>query len=452
MSRRILLAAALLVMAAEARALAWTITSVDGPGDVGAYASIALDPSQNPAISYCASSTDDLRFARLVGAVWQVETVDAAGRTGWYTSLAFDSHGDPRIAYWDLSNSSLRFARWAGGVWTLQTVDNAAYVGQCCSLALDGSDQPSISYYDYTNGDLKLARWDGTAWQITVVDNGQALMGAGLYTSLALDSSGRPHISYADHTLGQLRYAWWNGSQWTIEVVDGGTPVGTSIRLDATGIPHISYAYQFGQGSHLKYAKRTGPGGSWITQIVKPGGQVGWYSSLCLRPNGEPSILSWDLGSSIVDYESYENGGWRHDSIEAMGFVDQWCSLVMDRSAHLHAAYRSASDLDLHYAVAANPAAAPEDADLANPPALAISIAPNPAAGNSVLDLRLARPSVVRLRILDVLGRSVLAPADYSLPEGRHELPLPRDLAAGVYLVRAEWDGGSRSLRYTRLR
>ncbi len=451
MTRRIFIAAAFLTLAAKASALPWAITSVDGPGDVGAYASIALDSSQSPGISYCAASTDDLKFARLVGSSWQIELVDATGRTGWYTSLVFDAEGNPRIAYWDLSNSALRYARWTGMAWALETVDNAAYVGQCCSLALDDAENPAVSYYDYTNGDLKFARWNGSAWQIERVDDGQPLMGAGLYTSLALDPMGRPHIAYAEHTLGQLRYAWWDGSQWSIETVDGGTPIGTSLQLDAAGIPHISYAYQFGLGSHLKYAVRSGAGGSWVTQIVKPGGQVGLYSSIRLRPNGEPSILSWDLGNSRVDYDAYENGGWTHESIESMGWTDQWCSLVMDRMAQLHAAYRSSVEQDLHYAVAANPAdvAVGTDPGIAAP---SIAIFPNPARIGVAVRLRVEKPIQARLRILDVLGREAADPVELPLGAGRDEITLPGKLGAGVYMVRLEWPEGSASTRLIRLR
>ncbi len=448
-SRLTALCALLIFVAGNARALSWSISSVDGPGDVGAYASIALDPLQNPGISYCASSTDDLKFARLVGGSWQVETVDAAGRTGWYTSLAFDAAGNPRIAYWDLSNSALRYAQWTGTAWAKETVDNAAYVGQCCSLALDHLGNPSISYYDYTNGDLKFARWNGAAWQIEMIDSGPSQLGAGLYTSLVLDALDRPHISYADHTQGQLRYAWWDGAQWTIEVVDGGTPIGTSIQLDAAGVPRISYAYQFGQGSHLKYASRTGAGGTWQPQIVRAGGQIGLYSSLRLRPNGEPSILSWDLGNGRVNYDAYENGGWTHDSIEAMAFTDQWCSLVLDSSAHLHAAYRSAIEADLHYAVATNPADLAEGSPMGHP---AMSIAPNPAGEDSAIRLSLERPSRIRWQVFDIMGRAETEAETRLLPPGLNEIPLPRMSGSGVYIVRMETPSGSSSARFVQVR
>jgi len=423
------------------RALTWDVTVVDGPGDVGAYASIALDRAGEPGISYCASVTDDLKYAHLSGGTWLIETVDAAGRTGWYTSLAFDADSHPCIAYWDLTISALRYACWSGSAWVRETVDNSAYVGQTCSLALDSQGHPAISYYDYTNGDLRYAKWDAGAWRFELIDDGAPLMGAGLYTSLVLDAQDRPHISYADHTVGQLRYAWWDGLRWKIENIDGGTPVGTSIRLDADQVPHISYAYQFGQGSHLKYAARTGAGGTWQVQIVRPGGQVGWYSSLRLRPNGDPCILSWDLGHHIVDYDAFSAGVWSHETVETMAWTDQWCSLVLDQAGQPHAAYRSSTEQDLHYAVGSDPAAAPEG--MRPEPLNALQVFPNPAhPGESIC---LARPlrGAARLRLFDLLGREVADPITVTTAAGAGGVHwvVPSALQAGVYFTRAEAPG-----------
>jgi len=437
----VILAASLQLGAPPCPALTWDVTTVDGPGDVGAYASIALDPAGSPGIAYCASSTDDLKYAHWSGGTWLTETVDAAARTGWYTSLAFDAAGRPRIAYWDLTNSALRYARWTGASWSTETVDNSAYVGQCCSLALDSLGNAAISYYDYTNGDLRYARWDGAAWRIEVVDDGTPLMGAGLYTSLVLDAQARPHISYADHTTGRLRYATWDGVAWSLETVDGGTPIGTSIRLDADRVPHISYAYQFGQGSHLKYAARTGPGGIWQAQIVHAGGQVGLYSSLALPPNGDPCILSWDLGHGIVDYDWFSAGAWSRDEIETMGWTDQWCALALGATGEPQAAYRSATEQDLHYARGTDPAAAPE-VTLADPLA-ALRVFPNPARAGAALRLAPSVLAGARLRVFDALGREVAAaggsgPAAWALPSG---------LPGGVYLLRVQVEDGVRSGR-----
>jgi len=399
-----------MLVAGNAHALNWEIVPVDETGDVGWFASIALDHQDVPGIAYCDYGVGDLKFARMGDVQWLVMTVDATGNTGWYASLRFDSNDLPRIAYWDLTNSALRYARWDGTAWQKETVDNAAYVGQSCSLALDALDRPHISYYDYTNGDLKYAHWDGTAWIIEVLDTGPPQMGTGLYTSLVLDPSGYPHISYADHTQYLLRYAFWNGSAWVKETVDGGTPIGTSLELDAEGDAHISYAYQFGQGSHLKYAVRDHETSTWTVRIVRPGGDAGWYSSLELDAAGNPSILSWELGDHLVQFDRYDGSSWTHENVEAMDWVDQWCSLALDRYGRAHAAYRRSGTLDLHYALGSEPAGL---SDRQLPVRLLLPVRdgrclvvePNPAFGSAEVRFNLGRAAPVRLTAVDVTGR-----------------------------------------------
>jgi hypothetical protein len=82
---------------------------------------------------------------------WVIRTVDS-GNVGQYASLALDSNGYAHVAYYDAQHAELRYAYQASllgfTIWLTRTVDSASGVGQYASLALDpATDQPCIAYW-----------------------------------------------------------------------------------------------------------------------------------------------------------------------------------------------------------------------------------------------------------------------------------------------------------------
>ena len=75
----------LLVVTVCVSALPWQIETVDATADVGNHASLALDSSDHPHISYYDETNSDLKYAYQDAGGWHIETVDSAGAvTGSY--------------------------------------------------------------------------------------------------------------------------------------------------------------------------------------------------------------------------------------------------------------------------------------------------------------------------------------------------------------------------------
>ena len=80
------------------------------------------------------------------GASWRIETVDDQWPVGLHASLALDSSDNPHISYYDESNSDLKYAYYNGSTWIIQAVDTEGSAGWDTSIAVDSSDNPHISY------------------------------------------------------------------------------------------------------------------------------------------------------------------------------------------------------------------------------------------------------------------------------------------------------------------
>jgi len=305
-----------------------------------------------------------LAFSIPVQADWPViQTVDSPGSVGHYSSLALDSNGNPRIAYYDSTQTHLNYAACDGSSWTIHTLDSGPYVGLLPSLALDSGDYPHISYCygppGATNWRQRYASQDNSGWHIQTVPHSEI---AGGISSLALDSSDHPHISYMQwlpifrHT---LRYGVWDGSSWTVETVDqtGGSTGGfNSVAVDSNGRPHISYTWHaaaYGP-SDLNYAVRTDSG--WVTQSVDTPGYVGEGSSLALDSSDYPHISYTDRTNADLKYAWWNPalaggaGAWDITTVDSTGSLFSWTSLALDSSGFAHMSYYNQTNQELRYA------------------------------------------------------------------------------------------------------
>lgn len=323
---------------------------VNNAGDVGAYTSLAFNPTSGyPAISYRRDTSSDLRFARYNGSTWIFATVST--NQGAYSSLAFTTHGLPMIGFFGLP-SVLRLARFNGTAWSEEAVDTNVTTGLTLSLAVSPSNQPALSYmyqYDLTNRVLRFAAYDGASWSITDVDG--PAESVGYASSLAFAPDGQPAISYYSVSSQALKYAKFNGSAWVRETVDDSSMTNglySSLAFDASGRPVIAY-YDGGNGD-LRCAMYDGF--AWNIHVVDTAGDVGSYCSLAFNPaTGRPTIAYYDSTEGDLKLAEYTGVSWRIRVVDQYGDVGRYASLKFRPSdGKPCVAYQDVANTALKYA------------------------------------------------------------------------------------------------------
>jgi hypothetical protein len=259
----------------------WTCTTVDSAGTVGKWASMAIDRTGTPWISYYDATNKYLRVAHYVTSggtgcalsTWTCTSVATANDSGSYSSINIDGNGNPWVSYRVNTTTQLAVARYVGtggsgctiASWTCYAVDTTGNTGQYTSLTFDGSGTAWVGYYDVTNQTQRMAHYVGsgggssagcgsgssTAWSCTVLDNSTANIGTD--EAMATDSTGSPWLMYLDVTNSKRMEAHYVGSggtgcatgvtTWTCGIL-AGSPTGgglADIAFDADGSPWTSY-------------------------------------------------------------------------------------------------------------------------------------------------------------------------------------------------------------------
>lgn len=282
------------------------------------YTSLRLKTGNVPVVAFYNLGAGELNLATCTAncasasPTYQVVVVDSASGVGQYASLALNNSGNPVISYYDVPSGNLLLATCtascssASPTWQKVIVDATGDVGRHTSIELDGSDRPVISYYDATNGNLKLATCTANCatasptWQIVTVDN--SVNDVGRFTSLRINASNRPLISYYDATAKKLKLATCTANcataspTWQIVTAgDAAADVGkyTSLQITLLGNPVISY-YADAPDYELKLATCTAncatASPTWQIVTVDSNGFVGDSNSLALTANGNPVI------------------------------------------------------------------------------------------------------------------------------------------------------------------
>jgi hypothetical protein len=96
---------------------AWHIETADTLDDAGYFTSLVLDTLGYPHIAHCVGQVaywlwvpDMLRYVYKDNTGWHSETVDSEGEVGMWASLALDADGRPHISYHDATDGDLKYA------------------------------------------------------------------------------------------------------------------------------------------------------------------------------------------------------------------------------------------------------------------------------------------------------------------------------------------------------
>ncbi|MBI5287938.1 MAG: hypothetical protein HY873_03075, partial [Chloroflexi bacterium] len=344
-----------------------SLSMADASGSTG---SLKLDANGYPVVSY---AEVDVNFAldlkvlhcndpNCLGGDESITVPDSQGDVGKDASLELDSSGFPVVTYWDLTNYHLKVLHCndpncAGDDESITSPDTTgAPVGEFSSLVLDANGFPVISYHNRWIFPLPpqfLTIMHCNDADCSGGDESISYLGSMAYapSSLSLDASGFPVAAYIKP-----------GQQYAVSLVHCNDPncVGgdesvtspnqmpsmSSMVLDASGYPVISQAGA--AGLNIIHCVDPACAGSATVNTPTQGGS----SALVLDATGRPVVAIYEAGDLVIlhcDDPDCAGGGDTATTPDRGdgGDVGAGSSLALDASGAPVVAYFDRSDKQL---------------------------------------------------------------------------------------------------------
>ncbi|HEX9235754.1 MAG TPA: hypothetical protein VF972_05705, partial [Actinomycetota bacterium] len=312
----------------------------DGPFDAGRGASVVLDPSGDPEVSYILLQpklkTGEIAPPPVIGqpsppsvvlaalsqgrwsrtAVTGLPTVgsnDRGNATGIAakndlpgpvvsTALAIDPQGKHHVA-WSATDGLYYDTDATGSFGSPQKVVKTTTLGASLALAPDGT--PWISFYE--GSDVKVAHFVGGKWQIQTV--GPATVPTAAATTAVRASSTGAFVGFGSGDTTMVGVQTGGRAGWTAESVPGPGGFGVSMALESKGVPSVAY-YDSSGVVHL--ATRSGKA-TWSAQDVattKAGPDARWGTGIAVDDHGVHALTYLDMKTGEVFLATDKSGGF----------------------------------------------------------------------------------------------------------------------------------------------
>jgi hypothetical protein len=268
---------------------------IDGPDEVGRYASVAVGSDGLGLISYWDETNNDLKVAhcddvRCTSAT--ITTVDSGGDVGQYSAIAVGSDGLGLISYYDATNQDLRMAHCndvACTSATITTLDSTGNAGLYTSLATGSDGFPLVVYL--ANGLIKVAHCS----DVLCTSANLSSLESGSRPSVAIGSDGLGLISYGSAALKVAHCSDLLCSSYTTATIDAAVSVAPSLVIGADGLGFVGY---YDDTNHLLKTAHCSnlqcTSASIISHTPEPGLWEGLAPSVSIGANGLPLVAHLD--------------------------------------------------------------------------------------------------------------------------------------------------------------
>ena len=193
----------------------WIIESIGSPPVPYSWGTgLVLDSQDRPHVTFHDPSPADLFDATQGADGWDIYTVESEGDVGKYASLALDKNDLPVISYLELtgpekgpSRGNVKIARVtsltdSGPQWDIQQIGRVddLFMGfrgarLITSVVIDSANSPKVAYSDQSA--IYIAYMEGATWQNEVIRHRSELP-FGQLVSLGIDADDRLHLAFTE--------------------------------------------------------------------------------------------------------------------------------------------------------------------------------------------------------------------------------------------------------------